>query len=226
MEAIRQIIRGKRTALYSAAADNMPLIVVNHYSPDTDAVVEALRDMGEQELNLLFVYDLDWERDMSPWECPPLRPSDKAFTGGADEYLELLLAEILPAVKEAVKGEPAYTGIAGYSLAGLFAVYSVYSCDAFARAASISGSMWFPGFTEYVLEREMRRIPDRLYMSLGAKEKKTKNPLLAAVQENSEAIVKHFAEMGIPVTWELNPGNHFTNASLRCARGIGALNSF
>jgi hypothetical protein len=226
MNAIRRTTGGKQTVLYPSEAENKPLIVVNHYSPETDKIMEALRDNGKPELNLLFVYGLDWEHDMTPWECAPLRPSEKAFTGGAGEYLELLLTQILPQARDSVRGEPAYTGIAGYSLAGLFAVYSMYCCDEFDRVASISGSMWFPGFKEYVFEHSMKKIPDRVYMSLGDREGRTKDQRLGTVRENSEAIVKHFTDIGISVAWELNPGNHFTNASLRCARGIGALNSF
>ena len=96
---------------------------------------------------------------MTPWSCRPLRPSDKPFTGGADEYLELLLTRILPPALEAVRGEPVYKGIAGYSLAGLFAIYSMYNCDDFDRVASISGSLWFPGFLEYVFDNRMKLLP-------------------------------------------------------------------
>ena len=60
-------------------------------------------------------------------------------------------------------------------------------------------------------------------MSLGDKEKKTGNPQLSKVQINTEAMVKHFKDAGISVTWELNPGNHFTDSSGICAAGINAL---
>lgn len=105
----------------------------------------------------------------------------------------------------------------------LFAIYSMYNCDDFDRVASISGSLWFPGFLEYVFDNRMKVTPDRIYMSLGDKEKKTGNPQLSKVQINTEAMVKHFKDAGISVTWELNPGNHFTDSSGRCAAGINAL---
>lgn len=38
-----------------------------------------------------------------------------------------------------------FIGIAGYSLAGLFALYALYKTDVFTRVASMSGSLWFPG---------------------------------------------------------------------------------
>lgn len=226
MNIIKKTTEGKQAVLYTAVAENRPLVVINHYSSDTDRVIESLRDINsrnEIENNLLFVYDLDWEHDMTPWECPPLYPSGKACTGGADEYLEILLAKIIPDAKESLLGVPGYTAVAGYSLAGLFAIYSLYNCDVFDRAASISGSMWFPGFTDYVFSHKMKKKPERIYLSLGDKERKTKNPLLRKVQDNTEAIAGYFEDEGIPVVWELNPGNHFADASARFARGIDLL---
>ena len=160
---------------------------------------------------------------MTPWFCPPLSPEDTPCTGGADEYLELLLNEIIQEAREHIKGEPAYLGIAGYSLAGLFAVYAMYRTDVFDRIASMSGSLWFPDFKEYCMAHEIKRKPDKLYISLGDKECKTKQPLLKTVQENTEALVAYYKELDMDVTWELNPGNHFKDAALRSAKGIMAI---
>ncbi len=41
---------------------------------------------------------------------------------GADAYLETLTGEIIPAIITELGSEPAYIALAGYSLAGLFAV--------------------------------------------------------------------------------------------------------
>ena len=137
--------------------------------------------------------------------------------------LELLLNEIIQEAREHIKEEPAYLGIAGYSLAGLFAVYAMYRTDVFDRIASMSGSLWFPDFKEYCMAHEIKRKPDKLYISLGDKECKTKQPLLKTVQENTEALVAYYKELDMDVTWELNPGNHFKDAALRSAKGIMAI---
>ena len=65
--------------------------------------------------------------------------------------------------------------------------------------------------------------PDKLYLSLGNKEAKTRNKLLTTVQDNTEAFAAYYRELGIDVTYELNPGNHFKDAALRSARGIKAI---
>ena len=91
-----------------------------------------------------------------------------------------------------------FTGIAGYSLGGLFALYAAYHCDEFRRVASMSGSLWFPDFREYVLSHDFANRPDRIYLSLGDKEAKTRNPVLKTVQEgardNSRSPVQWSAE--------------------------------
>lgn len=38
-----------------------------------------------------------------------------------------------------------------------------------------SGSLWYPGFVEFVAESQFRKPPTRLYMSLGDKESGVKN---------------------------------------------------
>lgn len=214
---------GKTATLYLSEKENIPLIILNTYSGNGDSVVEELRRLDSPDCNLLVVGDLKWDHDMTPWFCPPLSPEDTLCTGGADEYLELLLNEIIPEAREHIKGEPAYLGIAGYSLAGLFAVYAMYRTDAFDRIASMSGSLWFPDFKEYCMAHEIKRKPDKLYISLGDKECKTKQPLLKTVQENTEALVAYYKELDMDVTWELNPGNHFKDAALRSAKGIMAI---
>ena len=113
-----------------------------------------------------------------------------------------------------------WRGLAGYSLAGLFAVYSLYRADCFSRIASMSGSLWFPDFKEYVFSHEMKRIPEHLYLSLGDRECQTRNRYLKNVQINTEEINTFFMQKGIDTVFQLNPGNHFKNAVQRTAAGI------
>lgn len=60
-------------------------------------------------------------------------------------------------------------------------------------------------------------------MSLGDAEAKTKHAVLKTVQENTEAIVRRYQEVGVDVRWELNPGNHFRDVAMRSAKGIKAI---
>ena len=214
---------GREATLYHSKESGSPLIIFNTYADDGKSVMEAAEKLGKKDFNLLCVGVLNWDHDMTPWYCPLTSPKDTPCTGGADEYLKLLLDDIIPECLKRVDGTPSHISIAGYSLAGLFALYALYHTDVFARAASISGSLWFPDFKEYVLAHEMKRKPEKLYLSLGDKEARTRNRYMKAVQENTENIAAHFREEEIDVTLEMNPGNHFKDAALRSAKGILAI---
>ena len=213
----------REATLYMADSKDRPLVILNNYSGDGSSVMKALKEMGCPDFNLLCIGNLKWNHDMTPWYCPPLSPEDTPCTGGADDYLQLLVSEILPEAKKLVKGIPSHISLAGYSLGGLFALYACYNCDAFERMASMSGSLWFPDFRDYVFNHSMKRIPDKIYLSLGDTEARTKNPTLKMVQNNTEEIFGHYRNLGLDVVWEMNPGNHFKDAALRSAKGIMAI---
>nr|WP_314447503.1 alpha/beta hydrolase-fold protein [uncultured Lachnoanaerobaculum sp.] len=216
-------IKDKEIILYKSPDINSPLIVFNTFEGDGEDVYQALQNMGCTSINLLVVGNIDWNHDMSPWYMPSIYSKEKSFSGGADEYLRLLIDEILPKAKEMIEGEPGFTGIAGYSLAGLFAVYAMYKTDVFDRVACMSGSLWFSDFIEYCKRNEYKRLPDKIYFSLGDKEANTRNPVLKTVQDKTIELSEYFKSLGTEVIFELNKGNHFTDTVLRSAKGIKAI---
>ena len=115
---------------------------------------------------------------------------------------------------------PKWRGIAGYSLAGLFALYSICQTDRFSRVASMSGSLWFPGIKEYVASHEPKQQPDCIYFSLGDRESRTRNPMLKTVGQNTEEIQGGYQARGIDTVFQLNSGNHYDHAAERTAAGI------
>ena len=128
--------------------------------------------------------------------------------------------EIIPKAEEMAAGRILWRGLAGYSLGGLFAVYSQYHTEAFSRIASVSGFLWYPGLMEYVQEHRMEVRPTHAYFSLGSKESSARNPILKTVQRNTETIKTLYQIAGIDTVFELNPGNHFANAAERTAAGL------
>lgn len=216
-------ICNKEITLYKSTDINAPLIVFNTFEGDGEGVYQALQNMGCTSLNLLVIGNIDWNHDMSPWYMPSIYSKEKSFSGGADEYLKLLIDKILPRAKELMDGEPKFTGIAGYSLAGLFAVYAMYKTDVFDRVACMSGSLWFHDFIEYCKRNEYKRLPDKICFSLGDKEANTRNPVLKTVEYNTRELSEYFKNLGSGVIFELNKGNHFTDTVLRSAKGIKAI---
>ena len=114
----------------------------------------------------------------------------------------------------------AWRGIAGYSLAGLFALWSTWQTDAFLRVASASGSLWYEGWLGFAQGQEPAAWPERAYLSLGSKEHKTPNRLMRNVRTATEQTRDLLCSHGVECTFELNPGNHFQDPDLRMARGI------
>ena len=216
-------IKDKVITLYKSTDINAPLIVFNTFEGDGEGIYKELQNMGCTSINLLVVGNIDWNHDMSPWYMPSIYSKEKSFSGGADEYLKLLIDEILLKAKELIEGEPEFIGIAGYSLAGLFAVYAMYKTDVFDRVVSMSGSLWFSDFIEYCKRNDYKRLPDKIYFSLGDKEANTRNPVLKTVQDKTIELSEYFNSLGTEVIFELNPGNHFTDTILRSAKGIKAI---
>ena len=183
-------------------------------------LITAVPPRYQAECNFLSIAIHDWQREMSPWYAPALSKDGEAFSGGADAYLESLLTAILPWVTERIHGKASFIGIDGYSLAGLFALYALYKTDVVTRVAAMSGSFWFPRFKEFCKENTMKILPEKLYLSIGDQESKTRHPILKTMQKNTEELLGYFRSLGIPCKYELNPGNHFQDVNLRCAKGI------
>lgn len=213
-------IANREVNIYPAAKPGRPLVMFNAFEDEGTAVYEELMKMSTVDFTLAAINITDWNTDLSPWAIPPVFRNDEPFTGGADAYLETLTGEIIPAIIVELGSEPAYIALAGYSLAGLFAVYAMYRTDRFARIASASGSMWYPGFVDFVKSHEPAALPEKLYLSLGDKESRTRNQVMATVEQNTGALFDYYKSLGVDDVFEMNPGNHFQDAAQRMAKGI------
>ena len=158
-----------------------------------------------------------WNHDLSPWPAPPVFGTE-GFGDGATETLRFLLGELLPALSE--EGAERFR-LGGYSLAGLFALWAVTRTDRFAGAAAASPSLWFPGFSEYLRQTPVRT--EAVYLSLGDREEKTRNPVMARVGEAARESFEILKEHGAGCVLEWNPGNHFRDPELRTAKAFAWL---
>ena len=212
--------KGKTISIFPSLEATAPIIYLNTVSGEGQKVFKEAQAVGCPPFTLIAVSGLGWNHDMAPWDSQAVFKNGEPFTGGADDCLRLLVEEIIPRAEKELPGPPAWRGIAGYSLAGLFALYAIYQTDVFSRVGCMSGSLWFPGFKEYVLSHEPKRWPDCIYFSLGDKEAKTRNPVLKTVQEKTEEIQTFYQNKGIDTVFRLNPGNHFVQGIERTVAGI------
>ncbi|MBQ6333891.1 MAG: hypothetical protein IJI46_02325 [Erysipelotrichaceae bacterium] len=197
----------------------LPFIILIGDRDEAEEVYEIVRTRCDQEFILIAIHAKDWNSELSPWYCDPVFKGTEAFAGKADDFLTLIINEILPQLNEYINTSPSYYALCGYSLAGLFALYSAYRCDSFQKIVSASGSLWYPGFIEMVTKEKISKEINTVYLSLGDSEAKTRNQLMARVQDNSEKIAAYLSQ-NINTVLELNEGNHFNDPELRIAKGI------
>ena len=214
-------ISGKTVEIFTKtnSINEIPLVILHTFQGEGKEVFEKCTELCCENFALAAIGGLNWNHDLSPWPAPTIGNNKYGF-GGADEYIKKLTNEIMPEIRAKLGFEPEFTAIAGYSLAGLFAIYAAYKTDIFSRVASVSGSLWFPGFIEFAEANEFAKTPDFIYLSLGDAEAKTRDKNLAPVRKNTEKLAEICKSRSIPTIFELNPGNHFTETILRTAKGI------
>lgn len=209
----------KKITLYPALAENKPVIYLTTYNDDCGEVYDELQKLGCPDFTLVTISGLNWEAELSPWAAGNLFKYSEMFTGGADAYLQFLTQQVLPQAEAGLNGI-LWRGLAGYSLAGLFTVYALYKTDLFSRAASMSGSLWYPGFKDFALQNTLCKTPQHLHFSLGDKEARARNKYLKTVQQCTEELATHYRSLGINTCYELNPGGHYCDIIKRSAAGI------
>lgn len=162
----------------------------------------------------------DWNVELSPWAAPAVFGNDE-FSGGGRKTLEWMAAVLDILSREIKDFSGAVKIVGGYSLAGLFALWAYYETGIFNGAVSCSGSLWFPGWEEYV---QNHAVPEdgRIYLSLGKKEEKTRNPVTAKIGDVTRGIYERYQtdERLLSTALEWNEGTHFTEPDVRTAKGF------
>lgn len=210
-------IGGKDCVVFRGAQPRALLI-----QPAGDHEMDGLQqqaDLLEQRCGdgfLLAAFPIaDWNRELSPWDAPPVFGKE-GFGHGAAETLSYIEQKLLPALLRQydLPAElPVILG--GYSLAGLFSLWSAFQTERFAAVAAASPSVWFPQWIEYAQREEL--CARHVYLSLGDREEKTKNRTMAQVGVCIRALEQRLREQGIDCTLEWNEGNHFRDAEKRTA---------
>ena len=186
--------------------------VGDHDLAGLEAEVAEIQRLANKEFRLLAVKVDDWNQDLSPWPAPAVFGNED-FGNGAGETL----TEIL----EVCQDEDKVYYLGGYSLAALFSLWAAYQTDRFAGIAAASPSIWFPGFVNYMKSHAIRC--SNIYLSLGDKEEKTRNAVMAKVGDCIRDGYAWLKEHGIDCTLEWNKGGHFKEPALRTARAFARL---
>lgn len=229
---------------YYGGTRRYSVVYVNGEVPIEEILTKLVEKDAGTDFILLSVKPKSWNDDFTPWAAPAFRAGEGAPLGRADAYLSCLTEEIKPYMDThyRTKPEPEYTALFGYSLGGLTAVYAVYKTDVFGAVASLSGSLWFDGFCEFMERENPLRADLRIYFSLGKKESRSKNPRMGKVAEctrraaeileeelerlegydgvGEESRLKAGTENRGRVCFEWNEGGHFHDIEGRFAKAL------
>lgn len=207
---------------YDEGAERYPVLYVNGEMPIEETLTELVKINARTDFLLLSIKPGNWNDDFTPWEAPAFRKGEEPPRGMADAYLSRLTKEIKPYMDThyRTRPEPERTALFGYSLGGLTAVYAIYKTDIFGVVASLSGSLWFDGFCEFMEREKPLRTDLRVYLSLGKKESRSKNPRMGRVAECTEKAIEILRGQGNQVFFEWNEGSHFHDIEARFAKAI------
>mgnify|MGYP004564569361 FL=1 len=158
----------------------------------------------------------DWNDEMSPWPAPAVF-GEEGFSGGARATLEYI-ENLVPYLKSEFNlSDNTKFILGGYSLAGLFSLWRGYESRIFSGIRGASPSVWFPDWDKFT---DKNINADYVYLSLGDRERKTKNKTMCKVEERIEMQKEKLVKQGVPCTLEYNPGNHFKDADIRTAKAF------
>ena len=215
----KMIIGNKRCFLYKDENPTSILIqaIDEHDLEVLDSEVAMIREQTNEKFMLLAFLVDNWNDDLSPWKASAVFGKEN-FGGKALDTLKYVENSLLPYLKEKyVDDKKLYIG--GYSLSALFALWACYNTEIFDGVVAASPSVWFPDFIKYVSENDIKA--NKIYLSLGDKEEKTKNKMMATVGDNIREyydVLKKDSSNEVILEW--NEGNHFVNSDLRTAKGF------
>jgi predicted alpha/beta superfamily hydrolase len=178
-----------------------------------DQEVEIIKELSDKSFSLVAFMIKDWNQELTPWPAPPVF-GKIPFGNGSTDTLDFVISQLLPAFQE----ETPHVILGGYSLAGLFALWASYQTNRFEGVVAASPSVWFPKWIEYATDN--KPLTKSIYLSLGDKEEKTKNPVMAQVGNAIRKLNGLLTEQIDNTILEWNPGNHFVDSEKRTAKGF------
>ena len=180
-----------------------------------DDQVKLIESMVQETFALVAFAVEDWNRELSPWKAPAVFGNED-FGDGAEETLSFIENNLLPFISERYGSLPVILG--GYSLAGLFALWTSFNSSSFCAVSGVSASVWFPGWLDYVSANECHA--SHVYLSLGDREEITRNRVMATVGTCMRSMDEILSGKGTDHVLQWNEGNHFRDVDLRCAKAF------
>ncbi|GFP75219.1 alpha/beta hydrolase [Clostridium fungisolvens] len=212
---------------YIESESSFPVVYVNGVN-DIREIVGAIEPYFYKDCPpfiLVNIQPKNWNDDYTPWAAKGIARDGEDFGGKADNYIETLLYKIKPYIDTNYRTKSDYKNnvLLGYSLGGLLSLYALYSCACFGKVGSLSGSLWYEEWIEYMSLNNPYNKDAKVYLSLGIKESKSRNPRMANVgvctEKAFEMLQKQLSsEENVKLEW--NNGGHFTEITERFIKAI------
>ena len=218
------LIADKTCIIYKSEQPEYLLIqpIDEHDLEALDNEVAVVQSLTNKSFTLVAFKIKDWQSELTPWKAPAVF-GKIPFGDGAVATLSFIKDTLIPQLeqKQLFDKDKMQCVLGGYSLVGFFALWSSYQTELFNGIAAVSPSVWYPQWMEYA---EINKpLATSVYLSLGDKEEKTKNPTMAQVGNCIRKQQELLTAQGVNAILEWNPGNHFQHSDKRTAKGLAWL---
>jgi len=224
MKKLNFKIEEKECILYTNENKKIEYILIQpvdeHDMQLLDNEVKYISENTDKNFSLAAFKIEDWNSELTPWEMPLLRGKGN-FGDGAGKTLEFIKEKLIPSLAEFMNIQEKNVKyiLGGYSLAGLFSLWSGYETNTFYGVAGVSPSVWYEGWIDFVRNAELKA--NNVYLSLGKLEETSKHKILAKIGDNIREYSEILKNSGIEKSiLEWNEGNHFNDSDIRTGKGF------
>ena len=224
MKKLNLKIENKECILYIKENNNPDYVLIQPVDENDikvlDNEVKYISENTNKNFSLVAFKINDWNSELTPWEMPLLRGKGN-FGNEADKTLEFIKDKLIPSLVEFINIQDKNVKyiLGGYSLAGLFSLWSGYETNTFYGVAGVSPSVWYEGWIDFVRNAELKA--NNVYLSLGKLEETSKHKILAKIGDNIREYFEILKNSGIEKSiLEWNEGNHFNDSDIRTGKGF------
>lgn len=200
----------------------LPLIILNSYK--NEKINEVINFIKEKySFIFLDIKVNEWSEKLTPYKVPDKGLYLRNLDGKGTDHLKFIDETLIPFINNYLsKTEISISKyiLIGYSLAGLFAVFAGLKSKYINIIASISGSLWYPNLIKYINDIPINNNINFIYLSLGNKEKNTRNEYMKEVENNSLMLYDYFKNKYKNAYFEFNNGNHFFHSNERVIKAL------
>lgn len=177
---------------------------------ESDIVKWSAEAAGRHNTNIVILSGLNWNDDLTPWPAEGVFKKAKPFGGKASIFLETLTEKLIPEIENRIKLNNPERTLGGISLSGLFAIWTMFKSNGFKNVISISGSLWYDDFVHWTNTEKPNEEYERVFITLGDREKNSKNVRMAIVEDATEIVYRRIARTITDTKYCLFEGTHFT----------------